>query len=95
MENRVYSGLTYVGHTFTSFILGSLSFVCALSWNSAIQNSIQMRFPEPADKKSRAEYSLYSAIGLTIATIVLIYASSFLNHGKGLNVPLERYYMGG
>lgn len=90
----MYDGITYVSHTFLAVILGSLSFVCALSWNSAIQNTIQMRFPEPADKKSRAQYSVYSAVGLTIATIALIYAVSFFNGGKDLNVPLEKYYMG-
>lgn len=93
-RGKIGSGAAYVTHSFAAVIIGSFSFITALSWNAAIQNTIQERFPTPRDGAKKAAYSVYYAVGITLLTLVLLYLSSKMNRGKGLHVPMENFYMG-
>ena len=95
LAEQVYGEATQFTYSFFAVVVGAFSFACALAWNSALQQTIEASFPAPQDTHKKARYSFFSAVAITLFTLMLVAISQHLNKGKGLALPgLVRDYVG-
>ena len=94
-RTNLKSGIESFSTRLFIIILGALSFTMAIQWQSVINETIHYYFeaPDENDKKMRLRYNFYVAISLTMITFFLVFISTKMHQGQGIDLGgMVNYY---